>query len=55
MGNLIIAMLANVATHAERISTVKTMSLTIYSMYDSYRMSPEDIRRKGSRRHTTRS
>ena len=33
-------MLANVTRHAERTLTVKTMSLTIYSM------SPEDIRRK---------
>ena len=40
-------MLANVARHAERILTVKTISLTIYSMHDSYRMSPKDIRRKG--------
>ena len=40
-------MLANVARHAERILTVKTMSLTVYSMHDSYRMSPEDIRGKG--------
>ena len=40
-------MLADVARHAERILTVKTMSLTINSMHDSYRMSPEDIRRKG--------
>ena len=39
-------MLANVARHAERILTVKTISLTLYSMHDSYRMSPEDIRRE---------
>ena len=39
-------MLADVARHAERILTVKTMSLTMYSMHDSYRMSPEDIRRE---------
>ena len=40
-------MLANVARHAERILIVKTISRTIYSMHDSYRMSPKDIRRKG--------
>ena len=34
-------MLANVARHAERILTVKTMSLT------KEHVSPEDIRRKG--------
>ena len=33
--------------HAERILSVKTISLATYSMHDSYRMSPKDIRRKG--------
>ena len=45
MGNLIIGTCW--PRHAERILTVKTIGLTIYSMHDSYRMSPEDIRRKG--------
>ena len=40
-------MLANVARHAEWILTVKTMSLTICSMHDSYHTSPEGIRRTG--------
>ena len=40
-------MLANVARHAERIITVKAISLTIYSMHDSNRMSPKNIRKKG--------
>ena len=47
IGSVLWYMLANVARHAERILTVKNMSLTTYSMHDSYRMSPEGNRRKG--------